>query len=193
LGVTLRNRVQVFELKEAEASALLMPVDSEQGAFLSQLAGKPIDLTAWPPIVVDLPADRTSGTDLTDLAWSWTEPAFTLHAANALALLLRGNCQLLPLRSLKGDYHICNALLADDALDEAASTVQRYSSGRIMSISRYVFRAPIVAARPLFKIAQLPKAHTFVTDVFVEAVGRHRLTGFAPRLLWDSTVPSPAA
>ena len=55
-----------------------------------------------------------------------------------------------------------------------------------MAIREYCFRPAVIGEASVFKISELPKAHVFVTDPFVERVERGALRGFDFRLLWTS-------
>jgi len=188
------SRVRVFQLKAAPDSLVLMPMDPSGGDTLSQLAGVPIDPTTWPALTVAPVSDGSAGSVANDLVWVWTSPALSVSAAVALRGLLKVNGQLLPLRANAQDYHVYSAYILAEALDERASQLQRFpSSGRVMQVDHFAFRAEVVARAGIFKIAQLPRAFTFVTDSFLSVVEAAGLTGFAPRLVWDSAASGTAA
>ena len=73
-----------------------------------------------------------------------------------------------------------------DALDEGASELRRFSSGRIMIVDRWTFRPESLQGVAAFKLPQLRRAFTFVTDAFVERFRRCGLAGLAPKPVWET-------
>ena len=75
-------------------------------------------------------------------------------------------------------------------LDQDASSITRFSTGRVMAIREYCFSPAVIGEATVFKLPELPRAHVFVTDPFVERVKRDQLHGFEFRLLWSSDAGS---
>ena len=182
----------VYQFQTSDDACTLMPVREAEGDAFERLHGKAIDPNSWPKIAVRVVRDGTGGTETTDFGLVWTEPALNFHTVEALSDLLRENGQILPLLSEDGDYCVYNVTTLLDALDEDRSVVKRFSSGRVMGVQRFAFRPQIIGAHPIFKIPQLPRAHTFITDAFLSRVQSARLTGLAPKRLWDGTSSSAA-
>jgi len=136
--------------------------------------------------------DGSGGTDPTDFGLVWTEPALNFRAIEALADLLRQDGQILPLLSENGDYCVYNVTTLLDALDQDRSVVDRFSTGRIMTVRRFAFRPEVIAGHRVFKIPQLRRAHTFITDEFLRRVESASLTGLAPKKLWYESSSSAA-
>ena len=115
------------------------------------------------------------------------EPAFTARAVEALQDVLFPDGQILPLRSSDGEFYLWNVTRMLDAFDEMTSELTRFTgSERIMSVQRWSFKADVVGNATAFKIPQLPRAFTFVTDTFVRRVREEGLLGFAPRAVWQA-------
>jgi len=182
----------VYQFQTSDNACTLMPVREAEGDTFARLDGRAIEPNSWPKIAVRVVRDGTGGTEATDFGLVWTEPALSFHTVEALSDLLRQNGQILPLFSEDGDYCVYNVTTLLDALDEERSVVDRFSSGGIMRVQRFTFRPEIIAAHPIFKIPQLPRAHTFITDAFLRQVQSARLTGLAPRKLWDGSLSSAA-
>jgi len=113
-------------------------------------------------------------------------PVFNHKAVRALADLLEGNGELLPLTCGVEQYFVFNVTNVIDALDEANCELERFSSGRIMDVVRYCFHEERLAGTTVFKIPQAVLMDVFVTDPFVERVKTARLKGFKFRLIWSS-------
>ncbi|HMK34583.1 MAG TPA: DUF1629 domain-containing protein, partial [Desulfomonilaceae bacterium] len=73
-----------------------------------------------------------------------------------------------------------------DALDEPRSEVERFDSGRIMSIEEYSFIEERLLGVVVFKLPQRPLGWPYVTDPFVERVQAAKLKGFRFRPVWSS-------
>jgi hypothetical protein len=104
-------------------------------------------------------------------------PVFSQRAIEALRDLLEPCGEILPLRCHEGTYFAYNVTRLVDALDEAQSELERFSSGRIMWIERPVFFPDRLAGEVIFKVPQSPN-RTFVTDPFVRRIWERGLVGF---------------
>ena len=125
-----------------------------------------------------------SSAELGDYALLGTVPVFSATAVDALLDLLEKNGELLPVRYSRKEYMAYNVTRVIDALDERQSTILRFTTGRIMSITKYAFDPELLINAPIFKIPQLPLAYVFVSDVFVNRVRDKGLTGFSFRPTW---------
>lgn len=61
-------------------------------------------------------------------------------------------------------------------LDEEKSDLERFSSGRIMSLRRPVFRCEAIAGVLAFRLAEMPRGHLYLSESIVEAA---KATGLA--------------
>ncbi len=111
-------------------------------------------------------------------------PVFNRKAVNALADMLEGNGELLPITCDGEDYFLFNVTRVVDTLNEENSQVKRFSSGRIMYIVRYSFFPNRLVGLKVFKIPQAVLMDVLVTDDFVERVKATKLKGFECRLVW---------
>ncbi len=132
----------------------------------------------WIPIPVEwLDEGDSASQPLVDFPTFGGVPAFSRRAVEQLRLLLESNGNILPLAMRNGDdffsYQVTTIV---DALDEDASDLARFSTGRIMDVHRYVFK-PDAISTAIFKVPQL-RPDIFVTEAFVEKVKNAGLTGF---------------
>jgi hypothetical protein len=97
------------------------------------------------------------------------------------------------LRSEDGEFYLWNVTNVVDALNEEASSTIRFSSGRLMMVEKWAFRIDAAKDQVAFKIPQLRRAFTFMTDQFMRRVREERLVGFDPELLWVSEGSSTPA
>jgi hypothetical protein len=81
---------------------------------------------------------------------------------------------------------ILNVTTVLDALDEDASTVLRFSDGRIMMVRNYIFRPHVIGDADIFKIPNLRMSPTFVSRRFVDAWESHHLRGLEFKRLWSA-------
>ena len=182
----------VYQFQTSDDACDLMPINEADGEAFERLDGHSIDVGSWPRVAVRVVRDGSGGTTATDFGIVWTEPALSFRALETLSDLLRQDGQVLPLASEDGDYCVYNVTALLDALDEDRSVVQRFSTGGIKNVQRFAFHPDVIANHAIFKIPQLPRAHTFVTDAFVRQAHSARLTGLAPKQLWNGS-PSRAA
>lgn len=112
-------------------------------------------------------------------------PVFNSKAVNALADLLRGNGELLPVTCHGEGFFLFNVTRVVDALDETNCEVERFPDGRIMFIDRHSFFQEKLVGINIFKVPQLVLEDVFITDLFVERVRSAGLRGFEFRLVWS--------
>ncbi len=130
---------------------------------------------AWIPVSVEADEDDSPPCDFPVLSGSI--PAFSRRAADALEPLLRGNGELLPLRSNAGEYFALNVTRVVNALNVSHSEIAYFPDGKVLDITRYAFDAQRVPPNDIFKIPQVG-TRLFVSERFAKTVEEWRLTGF---------------
>ncbi|MBG0566695.1 hypothetical protein [Actinoplanes aureus] len=95
--------------------------------------------------------------------------AMTATVREAVRPVLEGQGVFAQLRSDDGDFWMFVPDLCD-ALNEAGSCLTRFSSGRVMYVSRYDFHPDRLVDRTVFRIPQLPKGPLFCTEPVVDAL-----------------------
>jgi hypothetical protein len=107
------------------------------------------------------------------------------RAVDALGTMLLKYGEILRVQDEGGDelylYHAFNFV---DALDIENSTIERFSTGRIMRIERHVFLPETVEGVDVFRIPQMRASPIFVSDLFADLVSRSGLTGTEFELVW---------
>lgn len=177
--------MNVFELQTdpTRYSNFALAHPARDGAIHDAFSGQPLAANWKAPVVVAADDDQNVA-EFADFALLGTIPVFSLRALEALLDLLKPNGEALPLRCKCGEYFAYNVTRVLPALDEANSSITRFSTGRVMSIGRYVFRPEQLGGAAVFKIPELPKAYVFVVDSFVERARATGLTGLTFSLLW---------
>jgi hypothetical protein len=142
--------------------------------------------SSWKPVPMRL-IREDKGRKLTSSDSPWLGAHALIFRANvesALGPLLRENGELLPLACQEADLTIFNPTRVIDALDEEASSVVRFSGGRIMMIRRHVFHPEVIRDIDVFKIPNLRVSPTFVSHRFVDRWKMSGLKGLEFRQLW---------
>lgn len=109
---------------------------------------------------------------------------FRPNVVEALGLMLREYGELLPLACSEAEVVMYNPTRVIDALDEAASSVLRFSGGRIMMIQRHVFRADVIDGIDVFKIPNLRVSPTFFSHRFVDRWKAGGFKGLEFKQVW---------
>jgi len=185
--------LQVYRLRsDPESFAWLHAVG--QGGFdqIEPLRSAASCAETWVPFeitkLVDEPRDE--GLVLPDYP-TFPAPAFSERAVAALSDLLAPHGELLPVEGLP--YLLYNVLQLEDALDEEASTLKRFSSsGRIMRLDRPVFVPDRLGPSPIFKLPTYRRVDVYVRQPFVDRVEETGLTGFRFEPLWPTFSPFPS-
>jgi hypothetical protein len=109
---------------------------------------------------------------------------FNRQALEAIGPMLREYGELLPLQCNEAELWLFNSLRVVDALDEEASSVLRFSNGRIMDITRYALRPEAIRGVEIFKIPNMRVSPTFVGKKIVEVWKAARLRGLEFKQVW---------
>jgi hypothetical protein len=141
----------------------------------------------WRPIRMRL-IRQDGGRSLleSDSPWLGTHALiFRRQAVEVLEPLLSQCGELLPLESGAADMLMYNPMLLANALDEGASTVGRFGTGRIMDVKTYVFNPEVVRNVEAFKVSALRVSPTYVGDAFVQRWKAAHLSGLEFKRLWS--------
>jgi hypothetical protein len=111
---------------------------------------------------------------------------FRDSATKVLKSMLADNGELLSATCPDADLSIFNPLNVVDSLDEEASSVRRFSSGKIMDIMQYSFNVKDIEEVDIFKIPNLRVSPTFVSERFVEHWHSAGLAGLDFEMVWSS-------
>jgi hypothetical protein len=126
------------------------------------------------------------------------DPVFSRRALDALADLLQGNGEILPLSCDEGEYYLFNTTRMVDAIDVEHTEFKPYSEvypdmallvndPDSPTITRFAFHPEQVKDLTIFKISsQYQYNGTLVTDKFMQRVQEAALKGFEFELLWSS-------
>ncbi len=108
---------------------------------------------------------------------------FSERAIDALEPLLTQNGELLRLNCSDRSLWAFNPTLID-ALDVEHSTVRRFSSGKLMTIQKYVFFPDAIGRAAAFKIPNRRASPTFLEHAFVERWSSAGLVGLEFEQIW---------
>jgi hypothetical protein len=138
----MKSKVGIYTPLGLDAYELCHPVrqDDFESIYVA-INGKP-RLSGWKPIPMQLIHDNDGHKLISsDSPWLGEHALiFRPNVVDELGSMLRDNGELLPLACAEDDLVIYNPTRVVDALDEAASTIRRFSGGKIMMIQRHVFR-----------------------------------------------------
>lgn len=178
----------IYIARPTEGSELCQPVlQASYNTLTLALNGEPRGGN-WEPIGVRLQKDdRGKPLSYSDSPWLHSDAlTFRRSAINAVGEMLLRNGELLPLSCSVDPYLVVfNSTFAGRALDEEASSIQRFESGEIMRIKQYVFRPQEIVGRDLFKIPNLRSSPTFISDHFVDAWRKAGPRGLEFRRIWE--------
>ena len=135
--------------------------------------GKPVK--TWKPIAVKyVPHGKKKG-DFPGLFLN--VPVFSNKAWEVLKNLIEKTVQTFEIITNGGPYLVINVCTVIDCLDKKKSTFVYYPNGSIMRVESYVFRKGIIRDRHMFAIPETLGLEVIVTEEFVKAVKKSKLTG----------------
>ena len=160
------------------------PSDFE--VLITQLNGQSRRST-WIPIPMEIVHDDEGiRLERADSPWLGSHAMILRQDAAALvAPALSEWGELLPLACSEAPLLVYNPTHVVDALDEEASDLDRFSSGRIMMITRYVFRSDRIGSSTVFKIPELRSSPTFFTEPLKRDWTAAGIRGVHFRLVWE--------
>jgi hypothetical protein len=167
---------------------LCHPIDKDDFETINVLMNGESREGSWNPLRVRLVhTDRGKKLLHSDSPWLGAHALiFRQAAVEALGPTLRKYGELLPLACSEGNLFVFNPTSIVDALDEIASSLLRFGSGRIMKVNRYVFRPAAIGEIPIFKIPNLRVSPTFVCQEIAELWERAGLTGLEFIPIWTA-------
>ena len=184
---------QVYRLRSDPEQYRWLDI-ADGGSFLRLnivRSGDPVAAT-WVPIRVERLTATSSDSmlPLGDFPTFGAVPVFSERAARALVDLLAPHGELLP---LEGEpFLVFNVTTVLDALDEERSDLQRFTSGRVMQVNRFVLRPDRLDGSPIFKLSAMPRVDVFVSERFRHRVAESGLVGFVFEPIWPVGGPSAA-
>jgi hypothetical protein len=126
-----------------------------------------------------------------DLPWLGANVlVLTSRAVEALGDVLSQSGELLPLACSDAELYVFNPLQLVDALDEEASELVRFESGRVMAIDRYVFKPGALGDAKVFNVPQLAGFQLYTTRELVDAVAAAGLHGTEFVEIWCDDSPT---
>ena len=171
----------IYGAKAKSTLGLEDPVDDFHPINADSIKWKPRNLAAnWKPQPVDGPVNSFNDYPCLELA----TPVFSKRAVEALGDILASNGELLPLRTIKGEYFAFNLKTIRNALDLRKSILRRTSPERTaISIDYFSFNTTNLIDTTIFRVPENPNIE-LVTDVFKERVESSCLNGFSFIPVW---------
>lgn len=93
-----------------------------------------------------------------------------------LSPLIEKDIEILDLQTDSGTFYLLN-VFAHDCLNISKSSLRLFSSGRIMGVDKYVFKAECIENHHIFRVPQEIMSRIFVDAAFRELVYKHKLQG----------------
>lgn len=177
--------MRVFEFEVQEGYEWAVPESQDDYDIFSSFDGSP-RTTTWTPIRMEF-VKEDQGHNLLPAEMPWfrhNAPVMKEKAIETLGAVLAKDGELLPLTCDETDLWVFNMTTVLDALDLERSDLVKFSSGRIMKVKSYVFRADRLSHVSAFMIPQI--SSLFVTDDVVARATK--LTGVGFRSLWEGAV-----
>lgn len=183
-----KSKPGIYKALGADGFELCHPINKDDYERISlEVNGTPRQ-AIWKPIPMRLiHEDEGKVLAMSDAPWVGSDAMiFRPTVVEVLGSLLREYGELLPLACSEADLVIYNPTRVLDALDDAASSVMRFSSGRVMLIQKHVFRSDVVGQNDLFKITKLRVSPTFFSHRFVDRWNASGLKGLEFNQVWDA-------
>jgi len=185
----LTNRVlSIYKPASEDGFEICHPIDHQYFSKLNDIINGVPRKDSWQPVEVEIfGEDQGKKLQESDSPWLGGQSLiFRSRAVKALKGMLERYGELLPLARASADLYIYNPTLVLDALDESASTIWRFPSGKIMGVRRYVFRLGVVQSHNIFRLSGMTPSLTFLSQEFVDSWKSAGLRGLEFELIWSS-------
>lgn len=178
--------MRIYSINGTSGYELCHPVDQNDFEAIYTAVNGELRAVAWKPVVMKIiRVDEGRALTESDAPWLGSHALmFRPRACDALAQLLSQNGELLPVDCDGASLCMFNATHVLEALDEDASQLRRFENGKIMRVSRHVFRPDVIGATDMFKIRNMRVSPTFVTQRFVDAWRDAGLQGLDFTPIW---------
>lgn len=181
-------KTSILKPGSAEGYQLCQPLDeADFESFNLQIDGT-TRATTWQPVKVAV-IESDEGAELrpSDSPWLGSNALiFSTRAREALGSFLDQHGELLPLDCSGRELSVFNPTRIIDALDHEATDAWRFDDGRIMRITRHMFREDVVRGVHMFKIPDMRVSPTFVSQDFVDAWSAANLVGLDFTEVWSA-------
>jgi hypothetical protein len=185
-GASKKSKVGIYTPLGLDGYELCHPVSQDDFETINVEVSGTRRQSSWKPIPMRLiREDEGQELVMSDSPWLGAHALiFRPSVVEALGPMLQEYGELLPLACSEADVVMYNPTRVIDAFDEAASSVLRFSGGRIMLIQRHVFRADVVGEIDVFKIPNLRASPTFLSHRFVDRWKASGLKGLEFKQVW---------
>lgn len=180
--------MKVFRLAPTGAQEHLDLVREADHEALMRVNGTPI-ATQWAPLDVTLDRTAELGGIASPTDFPYLKGDVLIASGGGLSVVEQlGSevCEILPLRSNDGEFALVNIIAVVDALDEEASWIDRFSSGRIMSIFEYAFHREALEGVTLFRLKGYERGTFYLTDVFLQRAQAAGCVGPEVERIWPT-------
>ena len=164
-----------------------LPVRDEPGPNPLRIFTTELLAPTWsPPLVTLLHEDEGVQLRRADFPWvGWNAIVMRPEAVAVVAPLVQGHAELLPLACEEADLALLHVTDERDALDEDASDIVRFPTGRILTVRRYGMRSAALEGARCFKLPQMATGPVFLTGDVIDAVQAAGLVGLGAELVWQ--------
>jgi hypothetical protein len=177
--------MNVFEPQVQEGFEWIRPVNEGDFEFLATLSGTRLK-GRWTPLPMRLiSGDEGESFKESDFPWLGRHLlVLSDRAGKVVGPLVEKDAELLPASCEGRSLWLLNVCTIVDALDLEASDVELFESGRIMDIEKHVFYPDRLRGVDVFKLQNMRRGSTYLSERVVRAIEAAPLVGYGFRLVW---------
>lgn len=183
-------RLRVYRPTVTEGYEWALPVNDSDFEAFRRL---PMDESRWFAPEMSLLTQDDRGKAHRSAHMPWLDGHVLIlrdEAIEAIGPLLAPHGQVLPLRASGARLAVFSAHPLAGALDEQASELVRFSSGRIMHLRAPVFRPSVVASASAFVLTEMPRGNLYLSGQLVDSIRETGLSsGTEFQLVFDAADP----
>lgn len=179
--------INVYTTLRLDGFELCQPEDPNDYERITVLVDGEPRQAFWTPLSMKMiHKDRRKKLLPSDSPWLSSQALlFKPAAIRAMRSILCEYGELLPVICKDEEVYLFNPTRVIDALDETASSIDRFSNGRIMHISEYVFLPERIRGVDIFKLP-MRASETYVQQRFVDIWNAAGLKGLEFKRVWTA-------
>jgi Immunity protein family (Imm11) len=179
--------MKIYEPLRAGPYEFCHPINEDEFETVAELCNGTPRAASWKPLKMRLVReDEGEILSASDSPWLASHVMILrARAAAALSPLLLEDGELLPLECPGAELWLYNVTRVTDALDEAASTIDRFRDGRIMLVRRPVFYGDRIEGIDAFKLSHDRGEPIYVSQRLVDHWHAAKLTGIEFLPVWS--------
>jgi hypothetical protein len=179
--------MKIYQPLYREGYEFCHPINRREFIAIANLCNGNERAETWRPLEMEL-IRVDEGEPLVESDSPWLDSYILIlrrRVIDAVGAILLEYGELLPLRCAGAELWLYNVTHVIDALDEAASVINRFSDGQIMLVKHPAFRRDVIGKSDIFKLSHARGETIYLSQHVVDLWNSAGLTGVEFDPVWS--------